>query len=138
MWLLRYCKAEQHPPGPNERGIMQATQKAVNGFSQVFRIPKRTARLVFGNDYEGAEVVVRLDVPVGTFLEIQDLVADEKQLQVFQVFGEQILDDWNVMTEDGGKIPADGNGMKAIPIDLANLILQQWVEVAVQPSIPLD
>ena len=117
---------------------MQATRKAVNGFSQAFRIPKRTARLVFSNDYEGAEVVVRLDVPVGTFLEIQDLVADEKQLQVFQVFGEQILDDWNVMTEDGGKIPADGNGMKAIPIDLANLILQQWVEVAVQPSIPLD
>ena len=117
---------------------MQATQKARNGFSQAFRIPKRTARLVFRNDYEGAEVVVRLDVPVGTFLEIQDLVAQEKQLLVFQIFGEQILDDWNVMTDEGKKIPADGTGMNAIPIDLANLILTQWVEVAVQPSIPLD
>jgi hypothetical protein len=117
---------------------MVATQKAVNGFNQAFRIPKRTARLVFINDYEGAEVVVRLDVPVGTFLQINDMVSHEQQLQVFEVFGEKILDSWNLSDDDGNTIEANGNGMNSIPIDLANQILQQWVEVAVQPSLPLD
>ena len=65
---------------------MVTTQK-VKGF----KIPKRTATLILHGDYDGAEVVVRLDVPVGTFLEIQDLVAQEKQLHVFQVFGDSIL-----------------------------------------------
>jgi len=116
---------------------MQATQKAVNGFSQAFRIPKRTARLVFGNDYEGAEVVVRLDVPVALFMEIQDLIAADKQFQVFQVFGESVLEEWNIEDDDGNAIATTGQGMIAIPIDLANVILQQWVDAAIKPPDPL-
>ena len=114
---------------------MVATQKAVKGF----RIPKRTARLVFVDTlYEGAEVVVRLDVPVGTFMEIQDLIAAEKQFQVFNLFGESILEDWNLHNDNGKELPATGQGMTALPIDLANTILQQWVEAAVQTPDPLD
>ena len=114
---------------------MVATQKAAKGF----RLPKRTARLVFVDTlYEGAEVVVRLDVPVGTFMEIQDLIAAEKQFQVFNLFGESILEDWNLHNDNGKSLPATGQGMTALPIDLANTILQQWVEAAVQTPDPLD
>ena len=113
---------------------MVATQKAVKGF----RIPKRTARLQFEDDYDGAEVVVRLDVPVGTFLSIQDLIASERQLEVFHLFGESILIEWNLQDDDGKPYPCTGDGMNQIPIDLANIILQQWVEVTTQPSDPLD
>jgi hypothetical protein len=116
---------------------MQATQKARNGFSQAFRIPKRTARLQFSDDYEGAEVVVRLDVPVGTFLSIQDLISAERQLEVFHLFGESILIEWNLQDDEGKSHPCTGKGMNQLPIDLANLILQQWVEVTTQPSDPL-
>ena len=109
------------------------TQSKTKGF----RIPKRTATLILDGDYQGAEVVVRLDVPVGTFLEIQDLVAQEKQLHVFQVFGDSILDTWNLQDENDQGIPADGNGMQMIPIDLANIIVTEWSGVVTEPPDPL-
>jgi hypothetical protein len=113
---------------------MVATQKAVNGF----KIPKRTARLIFSGDYDGAEVVVRLDVPVATFLDIQNLVSDEEQLKVFELFGDKVLDEWNLEDEDGKPYPPTGLGMNAIPIHLANNILEQWVEVATKVPDPLE
>ena len=59
--------------------MVVATQKAATGY----RVPKRTARLIFQDTaYEGAEVVVRLDVPVALFMEIQDLIAADKQFQI--------------------------------------------------------
>ena len=94
-----------------------------------FRLQKRTARLVFSNDYEGAEVVVRLDVPVGVFIEIQDMVANNDQLHVFEVFGEKVLEEWNIQDDDGQAIPATSDGIQPIPLDFANLIIEQWVEV---------
>jgi len=112
---------------------MTTAQKAVG-----FKIPRRTARLVFQDAYEGAEVVVRLDVSVGTFLEIQELVDAEKQLRVFQLFGDTVLDSWNIMDDDGKSIPANGKGMNLIPIDLANIILSQWAEVATGVEAPLE
>ena len=102
-----------------------------------FRIPKKTARLIFHDEYEGAEVVVRLDVPLGKFLEIQDLVDEEKQLQVFEVFGESVIDDWNLEDSEGKPLPPNGTGMKLLPIELANLILTEWSGVAVQAPDPL-
>ena len=102
-----------------------------------FRLPKKTARLLFHDDYEGAEVVVRLDVPLGRFLEIQDLIDDGKQLLVFEVFGESVIDDWNLQDSEGKPLPPNGTGMKGLPIELANLILTEWSEVAVQAPDPL-
>lgn len=103
-----------------------------------FRIQKRTARLVFSGDYEGAEVVVRLDVPVGVFIEIQDLVSNSEQLHVFEVFGKKVLEEWNLEDDNGQAMDATSEGMQGIPLDFANLIIEQWVEVCTQPTIPLD
>lgn len=102
-----------------------------------FRIQKRTARLVFSGDYEGAEVVVRLDVPVGVFVEIQDMVSSEEQLKVFDLFGAKVLEEWNVENDDGNPVPATSEGMQTIPLDFANLMIEKWVEVSTQPSAPL-
>ena len=103
-----------------------------------FRMPKKTARLIFHDEYEGAEVVVRLDVPLGKFLEIQDLVDEGKQLQVFEIFGESVIDSWNLQDNDGTPLSPDGKGMKDLPIEMANLILTEWSEVAVQAPDPLE
>lgn len=103
-----------------------------------FRIQKRTARLVFSGDYDGAEVVVRLDVPVGVFISIQDCVANSEQLLVFDIFGEKVLTEWNLQDDEGRTIPATAEGMQEIPLNLANLIIEQWVEVTTQPSTPLE
>ena len=110
-----------------------ATQKAAQGF----RIPIRTGRLIFNGDWLGAEVVVRLDVPVQVFMQIQDLVASEQQLRVFELFGDKVVQSWNLQDEDGLPVEATGRGMGEVPIQLANLIISQWVEVATQPSVPL-
>ena len=106
--------------------------------SKGFRLQKRTARLVFSGDYEGAEVVVRLDVPVSVFIEIQDLVSNEDQFRVFEVFGEKVLEEWNLEDDDGTPVAATAAGMQTIPLDFANTIIEKWVEVSTQPSIPLD
>jgi len=113
--------------------MVAVLQKAAQGF----RIPIRTARLVFTGDYLGAEVVVRLDVPVSTFLTIQDMVASDQQLKVFELFGDQIVQSWNLEDDDGIPHPPTGLGMNRIPIQLANMLLEQWVEAATQPSLPL-
>ena len=109
------------------------TQAKVQGF----RIPKRTARLVFSGDYEGAEAVVRLDVPVGVFLSIQDLNKEGQHMGVFDIFGDRVLQEWNLETDDGTAIVASSTGMREIPLPLANLLIEQWVEVTTQPSLPL-
>jgi hypothetical protein len=114
--------------------MVVATQKPTQGF----RIPIRTGRLVFHGDWEGAEVVVRISVPVQIFIDIQDLITDQQQLQVFDIFGEKIIESWNIQDDNGLPIEATGRGMCEIPIQLANLIVEQWVEVATQPSLPLD
>ena len=109
------------------------TQKAAQGF----RIPIRTGRLIFSGEWQGAEIVVRLDVPVQVFMDIQDLVASDQQLKVFDIFGNKIIQSWNIQDEDGFPIEPTGQGMGKIPIQLANLIVEQWVEVSTQPSLPL-
>ena len=103
-----------------------------------YRIPKRTARIVFdGGEYEGAEVRTQLDVPIGLFLEIQDLVNNDRALQVFERFGDGALVDWNLEDDNGKPIPATGKGMLAIPAALANIIIEQWVEAVANPPAPL-
>ena len=102
-----------------------------------FRLPMRTGRLVFGGDWQGAEVVVRLDVPVRVFMDIQDLVASDQPLKAFDIFGEKIIVGWNIQDEDGMPIEPTGKGMGKVPIRFANLVVEQWVEVATQPSLPL-
>ena len=108
------------------------------GSAKGFRIQKSTARLVFAGDYEGAEIVVRLDVPVSVFIEIQDMVSNEQQLKVFELFGAKVLQEWNLENDDGNPVPATSDGMQTIPLDFANLIIEKWVEVSTQPSAPLD
>ena len=114
---------------------MLSTQKAAKGF----RIPKRTARLIFTDtQYLGAEVVIRLDVSIAGFVEIQDLIASENQLKVFKVFGDKVLESWNLQQDDGTPIPANGEGMNSISMDLGNVILSEWAEVVTQVPPPLE
>ena len=109
-------------------------KQAVKGY----RIPKRTARIVFdGGEYEGAEVRTQLDVPIGLFLEIQEMASSDQSLRVFERFGERALIDWNLLDDDGKAIPANGKGMLAIPIGLGNIIIEQWVEAVANPPAPL-
>jgi len=111
---------------------------AVNGTKakKGFRLPEKTARITFeGTAYDGAEIQVLLSVSFARFIELREAAQGEDQEGMARLFGENVLMDWNLEDADGNSIPANGDGMLAIPLDLTNLVVQHWVEeVAGVPS----
>lgn len=103
-----------------------------------FRLPpKRTALMKFTGDLEGMEIEVRLDVPVGLFLDIQSMVEEGKAVQIFQRFAGDVLIAWNLEDETGQPVPATVAGMLSLPLAQANIIIQKWAEVVQGLSNPL-
>ena len=107
-----------------------------------FKLPQRTALLVFDGEYKGAEVRAKLDIPLGLlmrFFDLQQAPADAKAgLEVYRLFSEAILLSWNLEDTEGHPIPATMEGMKQITPAFAPLILTKWTEVAQNPPSPLS
>jgi hypothetical protein len=103
-----------------------------------FRLPERTARLVFEGEYEGAEVVVRLSVPLGLYVNLSALAESSDVGEVANVlenFSRDVLVEWNIEGPDGEPLPAD---LANIPLDFATLIMQQWTEAAAKSPLALE
>jgi hypothetical protein len=114
---------------------------AVNGVKakKGFRLPERTARITFeGTDYDGAEIRVRLSVSFAQFIALRESAQGEDQERMARLFGETVLMDWNLEDDEGRPMPADADGMLAIPLDLANLVVQHWVEEVAGVPAPLS
>ena len=114
---------------------------AVNGakVKKGFRLPERTARITFeGTDYDGAEIRVRLSVTFAQFIALRESAQGEDQEGMARLFGETVLMDWNLEDAGGNLIPADGDGMLAIPLELTNLVVQHWVEEVAGVPSPLS
>jgi len=104
-----------------------------------FRIPERTALINFqGTDYDGAEIRVRLSVTFAQFIALRESAQGEDQEGMARLFGETVLMDWNLEDAGGNLIPADGDGMLAIPLELTNLVVQHWVEEVAGVPSPLS
>ena len=113
---------------------------AVNGAKvrKGFRLPERTALINFqGTDYDGAEIQIRLSVTFAQFIELRESAQGEDQEGMARLFGQNVLMDWNLEDADGKPIPADGDGMLAIPLELTNLVVQHWVEEVARVPSPL-
>jgi hypothetical protein len=105
-----------------------------------FRLPlgDATARLVFEDSiFEGAEVVVRTNLPIGVFMKIQELSASAS-LEGFTVFGDDVLVEWNLEDDRGEPIPSTGEGMKAITPAFATLVTDQWMKAVTDIESPLE
>ena len=114
---------------------------AVNGVKakKGFRLPERTARITFeGTDYDGAEIRVRLSVSFAQFIALRESAQGEDQEGMARLFGETVLMDWNLEDAEGEPLLADGDGMMMIPLDLANLVVQHWVEEVAGVPAPLS
>jgi hypothetical protein len=104
-----------------------------------FRIPERTARITFaGTDYDGAEIQLRLSVSFAQFIALRESAQGEDQEGMARLFGQNVLMDWNLEDAEGRPIPADAEGMLAIPLELTNLIVQHWVEEVAGVPAPLS
>ena len=101
-----------------------------------FTIERRRAILVFEQpEYKGIHIEARLDVALRTFLDLQMLAgsenADAHNLKdAFTMFGDQILESWNLEDEDGTPLTADASGFLSIPPALGTAILTAWSEAA--------
>ena len=103
-----------------------------------FRIPEKTARITFeGTDYDGAEIQLRLSVSFAQFIALRESAQGEDQAVMARLFGQNVLMDWNLEDDAGQPIPADGDGMLAIPLELTNLVVQHWVEEVARVPSPL-
>ena len=118
---------------------MITTNNIKPGIRKGFRIPEKTARVTFeGTDYVGAEIVLRLSVTFAQFIALRESAQGEDQEGMARLFGESVLMDWNLEDADGNPIPANSDGMLAIPLQLTNLVVRHWVEAVAGVPAPLS
>ena len=96
-----------------------------------FVIPAREIVLQFEGEYEGAEIVCRGSVGIGTFLQFSDI--EENVAEAFKRFAEDILVSWN-LEDHNGSIPATPDGMMRVPPALATAMLTEWSEAVSNPQ----
>ena len=101
-----------------------------------FTLQRRRAVLVFNQpEYEGIHIEARLDVDLRTFLDLQLLAGSgdtnaSDLRDAFTMFGNQILESWNIQDEDGTPLSADAQGFLTLPPSLSTAILTAWSEAA--------
>lgn len=100
-----------------------------------FKLPQRTARLIFEGEYEGAEVRMKLDVAMGVFMEATRLQA-AGDIEGLCRFVAALLIEWNV-EDEGGPLPADFDGLMRCTPAFVNLVIEQWVKALTDVPAPL-
>tara|TARA_R110000765_G_scaffold65874_1_gene127668 strand:+ start:163 stop:543 length:381 start_codon:yes stop_codon:yes gene_type:complete len=102
-------------------------------------IPKRELTIKLEGDFEGAELTCKLDVSIKIFLELQKLSSDASTIvKSYEMFGNNILLNWNFTNEDGSKLPANGKGMLELTPAIAIGILGAWTNQASGNPISSD
>ncbi len=114
-----------------------AKTEKLGGFNG-FKVPDKTAIVRFeGTDYDGAEIVLRLNVSLARYLELRELSEAGDQAGMANLFGDNMLASWN-LEDDSGPIEASGAGMMSLPMEFATLIITQWVDTVANVPAPLD
>ena len=103
-----------------------------------YRIPEQTAHITFdGTDYDGAEIWVKLNVSFAHYLSLREAAEGDDQAKMAELFGGEVLMQWNLEYATGEPVPADGKGMLDIPLSLAMLIVSHWIEAVSGVPTPL-
>jgi hypothetical protein len=99
-----------------------------------YRLGRQTAVLEFESGLlEGAEVRCRIDTPLGIMLEIEANMSDTESIeQGFATFGNSILESWSIEDEDGTPVPANSEGLMALPFTYALELVKSWLEAVQQ------
>ena len=105
-----------------------------------YTVQRRRAILKFADpDYEGIHIEARLDIDLRTFLDLQALASasedDTSNLRAaFGMFGDEVLESWNLQDEDGTVLNPDAAGFLSLPPALGTAILGAWTEAATMPG----
>ena len=99
-----------------------------------FVLQRREANLQFPetSEFHGLDVRVKLDVPLSLFLEFQKIgvegATSEDMTYQFKQFGDEVLQDWNMVDEDMEAVPANGDGFMTLPPSVCVAIVTSWAE----------
>ena len=88
-----------------------------------FRIPEELVRFTLTGSYKGAWVRCRLNVSMRYYGELRRAAEAEDQEAMATLFGDQALAEWNLEDPNGDPLPANGEGMMLIPLQLAMQIV---------------
>lgn len=102
-----------------------------------FQIPERMARLIFEDDYKGAEVRVKFNLPIGRVIAAQDAASSGNIKELCYVVAD-ILVEWNLEDSDGKPIPATYEGILTLSADFLLLLVKTWAGAQVGPTAPLE
>lgn len=98
-----------------------------------FELYATRGRLVFeGTRYAGAEVEVRLDMPLADYLVHDALDEEEPRLRWF---GEHALVSWN-LKRDGAPVPATAEELLAMPRQFSGRLHREWLRLVSDPGLP--
>ena len=98
---------------------------------------ERRAVLAFTGDYEGAEVTVRLNVPLGVFLEAEKVQKTNEWGGFLDYFVENVIRGWNLEDGDGKPVPVSREGLAQVPLDLLMRVMTEWAQAVGGISGPL-
>ena len=105
-----------------------------------YTVQRRRAVLEFSDPaYEGMHIEARLDVDLRMFLDLQSLASTmdnnpESLRAAFRLFGDEVLQSWNLRDEDGTVLSPDADGFLSLPPSLGTAILGAWSSAATTPG----
>src|SRR3972149_7134404 len=98
---------------------------------------ERRATLVFDGDYKGAEVTVRLNVPMRVFIEARRVAAAQDWEPVLGYFVAEVVRGWNLENADDQPVPVTSDGLASVPLDFLTRLLTEWANQVGSVAAPL-
>ena len=94
-----------------------------------FKVPRKTALLQFeGEEFEGCEIRVALDLTFEAQLHMQELQETDDQRAILSQFADSALVSWNLEDESGKPIEVSTEAFLALPGWFGMLVLNGWGE----------
>ena len=98
---------------------------------------ERLAVLVFEGDYKGAEVTVRLNVPMRVFIEARRVAASQDWEPFLAYFVAEVVRGWNLENADGQPVPVTSDGLASVPLDFLMRLITEWANQVGSVAAPL-
>lgn len=93
--------------------------------------------LALTGDYAGAEITVRLNVPLEVFLEAEKVQRSHDWSGFLDYFVEHVIREWNIDDNTGKPIPVSKEGLAQVPIDFLMAVITAWTEAIAGLNGPL-
>lgn len=100
-----------------------------------FKVPRKTALLEFeGEEFEGCEIRVALDITFEAQLRMQELKDEGDQRAILTLFADSALVGWNLIDDKEQPIPISTSTFLQLPGWFGLLVLNGWGDAIKEAS----